>query len=104
MKLFRVCGKYFRTTYGVSSLLCCKGFVIAMLCSVYHLRVPILWTSCTLAQPPNVTPSGATFAALLQRLHCTALLHSLHCLDREWSLPSGYPDYRYLYCHLSCNF
>ena len=28
MKLFRVCGKYFRTTYGVSSLLCCKGFVI----------------------------------------------------------------------------
>ena len=41
MKLFRVCGKYFRTTYGVSSLLCCKGFVIAMLCSVYHLRVPL---------------------------------------------------------------
>ena len=41
MKLFRVCGKYFRTTYGVSSLLCCKGFVIAMLCSFYHLRIPL---------------------------------------------------------------
>ena len=41
MKLFRVCGKYSRTTYGVSSLLCCEGFVIAMLlCSVYLLRVP----------------------------------------------------------------
>ena len=42
MKLFRVCGKYFRTTYGVSSLLCCEGFVIAMLCSIYHLRVPLV--------------------------------------------------------------
>ena len=43
MKLFRVCGKYFRTTYGVSSLLCCEGFVFArpMLCSVYLLRVPL---------------------------------------------------------------
>ena len=41
MKLFRVCGKYSRTTYGVSSLLCCEGFVIAMLCSVYLLRVPL---------------------------------------------------------------
>ena len=35
MKLFRVCGKYSRTTYGVSSLLCCECFVIAILCSVY---------------------------------------------------------------------
>ena len=41
MKLFRVCRKYFRTTYGVSSLLCCEGFVIAMLCSVYLLRVSL---------------------------------------------------------------
>ena len=39
MKLFRVCGKYFRTTYGVSSLLCCEGFVFAMLCSIYLLRI-----------------------------------------------------------------
>ena len=41
MKLFCVCGKYFRTTYEVSSLLCCEGFVFAMLCSVYLLRVPL---------------------------------------------------------------
>ena len=39
MNLFCVCGKYFRTTYGVSSLLCCKGFVIAML---YNPTVPQL--------------------------------------------------------------
>ena len=41
MKLFRVCGKYSRTTYGVSSLLCCEAFVFAMLCSTYLLRVPL---------------------------------------------------------------
>ena len=41
MKLFRVCGKYLRTTYRVSSLLCCEGFVFAILRSIYLLRVPL---------------------------------------------------------------
>ena len=41
MKLFCVCGKYFRTTCEVSSLLCCEGFVFAMLCSIYLLRIPL---------------------------------------------------------------
>ena len=41
MKLFRVCGKYLRTTYRVPSLLCCEGFVFAILRSIYLLRVPL---------------------------------------------------------------
>ena len=71
MKLFRVCGKYSRTTYGVSSLLCCEGFVIAMLCSVYLLESNtigfengIRWLTCVQGAP---VPHGVTGAEMIER-------------------------------------